>query len=126
MGCEGMRAGRLPLRSPQRPRRVTRRLALLGRILTLPTMIGPPHPAGNRCRVRLKMLRGWEEAPMLGMRHLLTAPVLPPAAVILAPCSSSPFNNPLGSNPFSSSAPEAPSTPLPPPSLKAEDIVGRW
>ena len=64
---------------------------------------------------------------MLRMRHLLTAAVLSTAAVMLAACSSSSFNNPFGSNPFSSSsAPEAPSTPLPPPSLRAEDIVGRW
>ena len=63
---------------------------------------------------------------MLRMRHLLTATVLSTAAVMLAACSSSSFNNPFGSNPFSSSTPEAPSTPLPPPSLKAEDLVGRW
>jgi hypothetical protein len=72
------------------------------------------------------MLRGWEETPMLRMRHLLTAAVLSAAAVMLAACSSSSFNNPFSSNPFSSSTPEAPSTPLPPPSLRAEDIVGRW
>jgi hypothetical protein len=66
---------------------------------------------------------------MLRIRHLLIGAVLATAAVMLAACSS--FNNPFGSNPFSSnpfasSAPEVPSTPLPPPSLRAEDIVGRW
>jgi hypothetical protein len=66
------------------------------------------------------MLRGWEEAPMLRMRHLLTAAALAAAAVMLAACTSA-------NNPFStSSAPQAPSTPLPPPSLRADDIVGRW
>ena len=63
---------------------------------------------------------------MLRMRYLLTAAVLSTATVMLAACSSSSFNNPFGSNPFASSAPEAPATPLPPPSLRAEDIVGRW
>ena len=63
---------------------------------------------------------------MLRMRHLLTAAVLSTSAVMLAACSSSSFNNPFGSNPFASSAPQAPSTPLPPPSLRAEEIVGRW
>jgi hypothetical protein len=61
---------------------------------------------------------------MLPMRHLLTAAVLSSAAVMLAACSST--NNPFGSNPFASSSPQAPSTPLPPPSLRADDIVGRW
>jgi hypothetical protein len=71
------------------------------------------------------MLRGWEETPMLRMRYLLTAAVLSTAAVMLAACSS--FNNPFSSNPFSTaSAPDTPSTPLPPPSLRADDIVGRW
>ena len=64
---------------------------------------------------------------MLRMRYLLTAAVLSTGAVTLAACTSSSFNNPFGSNPFSTaSAPDAPSTPLPPPSLRAEDIVGRW
>jgi len=63
---------------------------------------------------------------MLRMRYLLTATVLSTAAVTLAACSSSSINNPFGSNPFSSAGPEVPSTPLPPPSLRAEDIVGRW
>ena len=61
---------------------------------------------------------------MLRTRHLLTAAVLAGAAAMLAACTSA--NNPFSTNPFSSSAPEAPSTPLPPPSLRADDIVGRW
>jgi hypothetical protein len=61
---------------------------------------------------------------MLPMRHLLSAAILSSAAVTLAACSST--NNPFGSNPFGSSSPQAPSTPLPPPSLRADDIVGRW
>jgi hypothetical protein len=68
------------------------------------------------------MLRGWEETPMLRTRHLLTAAVLAAAAAMLAACTSA--NNPFSS--FSSNTPEAPSTPLPPPSLRADDIVGRW
>jgi hypothetical protein len=70
------------------------------------------------------MLRGREETPMLRTRYLLTAAVLATTAVMLAACSST--NNPFGSNPFASSAPQAPTTPLPPPSLRAEQIVGRW
>jgi hypothetical protein len=70
------------------------------------------------------MLRGWEETPMLRTRLLLTAAVLATAAVTLAACSST--SNPFGSMFSTSSAPPAPTTPLPPPSLRAEDIVGRW
>jgi hypothetical protein len=70
------------------------------------------------------MLRGWQETPMLRTRYLLTAAVLVTTTVMLAACSST--NNPFGSNPFASSAPQAPTTPLPPPSLRADEIVGRW
>jgi hypothetical protein len=60
---------------------------------------------------------------MFRMRHLLTAAALGAAAVMLAACNS--VNNPFSS--FTSNGPEAaPSTPLPPPSLRADEIVGRW
>jgi hypothetical protein len=63
---------------------------------------------------------------MLRVRPLLTAALLGTAAVILASCSST--NNTFsGLNPFASSTPEAPpATPLPPPSLRADEITGRW
>jgi hypothetical protein len=63
---------------------------------------------------------------MLRTRHLLTAALLATAAATLTACSST--NNPLsGLNPFGgSAAPEAPTTPLPPPSLRADEITGRW
>jgi len=62
---------------------------------------------------------------MLRMRHLVTAALLGTAAVMLASCSST--NSTFSSlNPFAS-APEAPpATPLPPPSLRADEITGRW
>jgi hypothetical protein len=62
---------------------------------------------------------------MLRMRHLVTAAVLGTAAVMLGSCSST--NNTFSSlNPFAS-APEAPpATPLPPPSLRPDEITGRW
>jgi hypothetical protein len=63
---------------------------------------------------------------MLRMRHLVTAALLGTAAVMLASCSST--NNTFSSlNPFASSTPEAPpATPLPPPSLRVDEITGRW
>ena len=63
---------------------------------------------------------------MLRMRHLVTAALLGTAAVMLASCSST--NNTFSNlNPFASSTPEAPpATPLPPPSLRADEITGRW
>jgi hypothetical protein len=62
---------------------------------------------------------------MLRTRHLVTAALLGAAAVIFASCSST--NNTFSSlNPFAS-APEAPpATPLPPPSLRVDEITGRW
>jgi hypothetical protein len=55
-------------------------------------------------------------------RYSLSAVLLPAAMVTLAGCSS--FNL---SNPFSSPAPPPPPAPAAfPPSLRAEDIVGRW
>jgi hypothetical protein len=63
---------------------------------------------------------------MLRMRHLITAARLGGAALMLASCSST--NGTFSSlNPFAS-APEAapPATPLPPPSLRADEITGRW
>ena len=62
---------------------------------------------------------------MLRTRHLLTAALLATAAATLAACSST--NNPLsGLNPFGGAAPEVPTTPLPPPSLRSDEITGRW
>ena len=63
---------------------------------------------------------------MLRMRHLVTASLVGTAAVMLASCSST--NNTFSSlNPFASSTPDAPpATPLPPPSLRADEITGRW
>ena len=63
---------------------------------------------------------------MLRMRHLITAALVGTAAVVLASCSST--NNMFSNlNPFASSTPEAPpATPLPPPSLRADEITGRW
>jgi hypothetical protein len=62
---------------------------------------------------------------MLRARPLLTAALLGTAAVMLASCSST--NSTFSSlNPFAS-APEAPpAAPLPPPSLRADEITGRW
>jgi hypothetical protein len=62
---------------------------------------------------------------MLRMRQLITASLVGTATVMLASCSST--NNTFSSlNPFAS-APEAPpATPLPPPSLHADEITGRW
>ena len=63
---------------------------------------------------------------MLRMRQLVTAALVGTAAVMLASCSST--NNTFSSlNPFASSTPDAPpATPLPPPSLRANEITGRW
>jgi hypothetical protein len=63
---------------------------------------------------------------MLRMRQLVTAALVGTAAVMLASCSST--NNTFSSlNPFASSTPDAPpATPLPPPSLRADEITGRW
>jgi hypothetical protein len=63
---------------------------------------------------------------MLRMRHLVTASLIGTAAVMLASCSST--NNTFSSlNPFASSTPDAPpATPLPPPSLRVDEITGRW
>jgi hypothetical protein len=62
---------------------------------------------------------------MLRTRLLITAALVGAAAVTLASCSST--NNTFSSlNPFAS-APEAPpATPLPPPSLRVDEITGRW
>jgi hypothetical protein len=62
---------------------------------------------------------------MLRTRHLVTAALVGTAAVMLASCSSnSTFSslNPFGSTPEAA----APTTPLPPPSLRADEITGRW
>jgi hypothetical protein len=63
---------------------------------------------------------------MLRMRQFVTAALVGTAAVMLASCSST--NNTFSSlNPFASSTPDAPpATPLPPPSLRADEITGRW
>jgi hypothetical protein len=63
---------------------------------------------------------------MLRMRHPVAAALVGTAAVMLASCSST--NNTFSSlNPFASSTPDAPpATPLPPPSLRADEITGRW
>jgi hypothetical protein len=63
---------------------------------------------------------------MLRMRQFVTAALVATAAVMLASCSST--NNTFSSlNPFASSTPEAPpATPLPPPSLRVDEITGRW
>ncbi len=63
---------------------------------------------------------------MLRMRHLITASLVGTAAVMLASCSST--NSTFSSlNPFGSSTADAPpATPLPPPSLRADEITGRW
>jgi hypothetical protein len=63
---------------------------------------------------------------MLRTRHLVTAALVGTAAVMLASCSST--NNTFSSlNPFGSATQDAaPATPLPPPSLRADEITGRW
>jgi hypothetical protein len=63
---------------------------------------------------------------MLRTRQLVTAALVGTAAVMLASCSST--NNTFSSlNPFGSSTQDAaPATPLPPPSLRADEITGRW
>ena len=64
-------------------------------------------------------------------RPVLSVVLLPAGALVLAGCSSTNFGSSFGSfnNPFSSSAPApmaAPSAPVIPPSVRPEDIVGRW
>ena len=60
--------------------------------------------------------------------RLIPLACLLPAAMALAGCSSLNMSNPFSgfSNPFSSSPPPPPPAAYYPPSLRAEDIVGRW
>jgi hypothetical protein len=59
---------------------------------------------------------------MVRLRHLSLAAVLIPAGLALAGCSTS-FNNPFASTP---PTPPPPAAAVIPPSLRADDIVGRW
>jgi hypothetical protein len=62
---------------------------------------------------------------MLRTRHLITASLVGTAAVMLASCSST--NSTFSSlNPFASAPESPPATPLPPPSLRVDEITGRW